>query len=72
MGLPRLVLLALVFVVVWSAVRWFARPRPELPRRRTAARRALSAQDLTACRVCGAYVADGSRGCGRSDCPRPH
>jgi hypothetical protein len=70
MGLPKLILLALALAVAWSFLRWLNRPR-DLPRQRGARRRAIDAEDLTACPVCGAFVAAGSAGCGRSDCARP-
>jgi hypothetical protein len=71
MGFPKLVVLALVFATVWSLVRWLNRFGRDLPRQRAAPRRVIAAEDLTACRVCGAYVADGSPRCRRPDCPRP-
>jgi hypothetical protein len=71
MGFPKLIVLALLFATVWSFMRWLNRPGRDLPRHRAAPRRALKAEDLTACRVCGAYVAGGSPGCGRPDCPPP-
>lgn len=69
---PKLVLLILVIVGVWYGYRWLNRAARELPRRRSAPRRpAIHAEDLTACGVCGAYVAAGAPGCGRPNCPRP-
>jgi len=71
MGLPKLIVLALAFAAVWCFFRWLNRPARDLPRQRAARRRAIEAEDLTACRVCGAFVAAGATGCSRSDCPQP-
>jgi len=71
MGLPKLIVLVLALAVVWSLFRWLNRLGRDLPRQRGAPRRAIEAEDLTACHVCGAFVAAGSPGCGRPDCPRP-
>jgi hypothetical protein len=69
---PKLVFLLLVFAVVWIAYRWITAPARQLPRRRAPARqRALPAEDLVACGVCGAYAAAQSPACGRPDCPQP-
>jgi hypothetical protein len=70
MAFPKLVILALVFFVVWSFSRWLNRVGRDLPRHRTT-RRAIEAENLTACRVCGAYVVDGAGRCDRRDCPHP-
>jgi hypothetical protein len=71
MGLPKLIVLALAVLAAWSLFRWLNRPGRDLLRQRRAPRPAIEAEDLTACPVCGAFVAVGSPGCGRSDCPRP-
>jgi len=68
---PKLVLLVLVVAGAWVGYRWLNGIARELPRRRAAVRPAIPAEDLSACGVCGAYVAAGSPGCGRPDCPRP-
>lgn len=72
-ALPKLVLLVLLAFVVWYAMRWLNRPSPSVPRRRPAAPVGPQAavEDLTACRVCGAYVAASARGCGKPGCPQP-
>jgi hypothetical protein len=68
---PKLVFLLLVFGAVWIVYRWINAPARQLPRRRAQSpRQALQAEDLTACRVCGAYVAARSPACGRPDCPQ--
>jgi hypothetical protein len=52
--------------------RWLNGLTRELERRRRAPPHpAVTAEDLVACGVCGAYVAAGALGCGRPDCPRP-
>jgi uncharacterized protein len=47
-------------------------PKPQAQRRATSAagNRAIEAEDMVACKVCGTYVAaNGARSCGRADCP---
>jgi hypothetical protein len=70
---PKLVVLILVFGAIWIVYRWLNGPGRELPRRRAQhpPRRAIPAEDLAACGVCGAYVAANAAACGRSDCPQP-
>ena len=72
-AVPKLVLLILLAVAAWFAVRWFNRLPTNVARRRPAAPqpRQAAIEDLVACRVCGAYVAPSARGCGKADCPRP-
>jgi len=71
--LPKLVLIILVVFVVWHAVRWINRVPPKVVRRRGAPtpQSPTAVLDLTACRVCGAYVAASARGCGKPGCPQP-
>ena len=69
---PKLVFLILVFGAIWIGYRWLNGPARELPRRRASQpRRALPAEDLVACGVCGAYVAAHAPVCARPDCPQP-
>jgi hypothetical protein len=68
---PKLVVMILVFAAIWIGYRWLAGPAGELPRRRGSSRRAIQAEDLVACGVCGAYVSPRAPGCGRPDCPQP-
>jgi uncharacterized protein len=78
----KVLLLVAVIAAVWFGYRWFQRWEKE--RRTEAARREAqlsgpqgstakartSTEDMTACRVCGVYVAAGAaRSCGRADCP---
>jgi len=72
-AVPKIVLLALVAFVVWYGMRWLNRPAPTGPRRNQAPPRQAqpAVEDLTACRVCGAYVATSARRCGRPGCPQP-
>jgi hypothetical protein len=68
---PKLVVLILVFGAVWIAYRWLNGPARDLPRRRAPPPRAIEAEELTPCGVCGAYVAPRAPGCGRAGCPQP-
>jgi hypothetical protein len=69
---PKLVVMILVFAAVWIGYRWLNGLAREMPRRRAAPpRRAIPAEDLVACGVCGAYVAAHASGCSRPDCPQP-
>jgi hypothetical protein len=76
-ALPKLLLLVIVAVAAWYAMRWLNRPPAQMSagmRRRTAgpaARSAIEAEDLVACGVCGTYVSLNARGCGKAGCPRP-
>lgn len=76
-GLPRLILYFVIAGVVWYAMRWFKAlpnqsshrrppPRDQAPQGRAP----RAAEDLVACKVCGAYVAAGAPTCGRPDCPQ--
>ena len=74
-GLPKLIVLLLAAVGAWCVYRWLnGTGRQAVSRRRAASPtpRAIDAEDLTACGVCGAYVATQAPGCARRDCPRPH
>ena len=78
---PKIVLIILAVVAVWYAFRWLNRGPANLMRRRQPAPPGPQAQgqgqataaieDLVACRLCGAYVATGARGCGKTGCPMP-
>lgn len=72
--LPKLLLIVLLIAAVWVAFRWLNPPASSVLRRRpTASPRPTQAsvEDLTACRVCGAYVAASARVCGKPGCPQP-
>ena len=74
MFIPTKLLLVVALVLIgWYVVRWINRSVPPVPRRRRAAPAGPQAavEDLTACRVCGAYVAASARGCGKPGCPQP-
>ena len=67
---PKLVLLVLFAVAVWYAMRWLNRaPERAVRRQPTPPRPQPAVEDLTACRVCGAYVATGAHACGKPGCP---
>ena len=69
---PKLIVIILIIVAAWMSYRWLNGLTRELPRRRPASPgTAIDAEDLVACRICGAYIATGAPSCGRSDCPRP-
>ncbi|HZT87204.1 MAG TPA: hypothetical protein VFA12_04490 [Stellaceae bacterium] len=74
-ALPKLLILLLVAVAAWYALRRLNAPPRNLPRRRAAAagpaQRSIPAEDLVLCDVCSAYVAGSAHSCGRPDCPRP-
>jgi hypothetical protein len=79
----KVLLLVAVIAVVWFGFRWFQRwekERREKPESggggrlgRDASPRAdpVATEVMTACRVCGTYVAPGTRSCGRPRCPFP-
>jgi uncharacterized protein HemY len=76
---PKLVAILLIAVVVWYAMRWWnrvvtpkvAHGRQDFAPRasRQPRREQPTVEDLTACRVCGAYVAAGALACGKPGCP---
>ena len=77
MGLFKLLFLAGAVAGVWYLFKMLAGPsappaEPEPQRRTTstARNRAIEAEDMVACKICGTYVAaNGARSCGRADCP---
>ena len=70
---PKLVFLILVGVAIWIVHRWLNGPARDLAQRRRARQpqRAIPAEDLLPCRVCGSYVAAHAPACARPDCPQP-
>lgn len=73
---PKIILIILLIVAVWYAMRWLNRGSSSIVRRRRqqsppGPRPKPSIEDLVACRTCGAYVATGARGCGKAGCPQP-
>ena len=72
-AVPKLVLLILLAVAAWFAVRWFNRLPANIVRRRPAPSppRQPAIEDLVACRICGAYVVPDAHGCGKPGCPQP-
>jgi hypothetical protein len=79
-GLPELFVILVVVFAAWHVVKMFKRanspppraPRPQAgPQARPQGNPMIQAEDLIACKVCGAYIASSARHCGRADCPRP-
>lgn len=75
-GLPELFLILVVVFAAWHVVKMFNRvnSRPPQARRPQAPRQApriVEAEDLVACKACGAYIAASAGHCGRADCPQP-
>jgi uncharacterized protein len=77
-GLFKLLFLAGAVAGVWYLFKMLAGPSvPPDPEPRVRGRasngagnRAVEADDMVACKVCGTYVAaTGARSCGRADCP---
>jgi hypothetical protein len=70
---PKLVVILVIAIVVWYAMRWWNRAAPPKAASRgqqyTPRRQQPKVEDLTACRVCGAYVAAGAQACGKPGCP---
>ncbi len=69
---PKLVLILVIGAIVWYAMRWRNRaapPKPVRGRQDFAPRERPKVEDLTACRLCGAYVAAGAHACGKPGCP---
>ena len=73
--IPKIVLIILAIIAVWYAFRWLSRGPPSIMRRwQQSPPRPQSppaVEELVACRLCGAYVAAGARGCGKAGCPLP-
>lgn len=79
----KVIVLVAVVAMVWFGFRWFQRWEKERREKedKTEARLGRDASPkaadtvptevMTACRVCGTYVADGARACGRPRCPLP-
>ena len=76
-GIPELFIILIVVFAAWHVVKAFKRMQaPPPPRRRSApasagSRPMIEAEDLVACKVCGAYIATSARHCGRTNCPQP-
>jgi hypothetical protein len=74
-GLPELFLILVVVFAAWHVVKMFNRansPPPRAPRPQMhQGQRVIEAEDLVACKACGAYIASSARHCGRTNCPQP-
>ena len=76
-GLFKLLVLAGAMAGVWYLFKMLAGPSgPPDPepqargRKKAGGTRAVEADDMVACKVCGTFVAvSGARSCGRVDCP---
>jgi len=71
--LGKLLVLIAVVAIVWYGWKYVnrlgqvsAEERRRAPRRKGAS---LPTEDMTKCRVCGAYVTAAATNCGRPDCP---
>jgi uncharacterized protein len=71
--LGKLLLLVFVIAAVWYGFKYISRVNQvrEEQRRRAPGPTGPSRQidDMSQCRVCGAYVTADARNCGRADCP---
>ena len=75
-GLPELFLILIVVFAAWHVVKMFNRvnsppPRVRRPQGPPQGQRVIEAEDLVACKACGAYIASSARHCGRTNCPQP-
>jgi hypothetical protein len=74
-GLPELFLILIVVFAAWHVVKMFNRansPPPRAPRPRMHhGQPVIEAEDLVACKACGAYIPSSARHCGRTNCPQP-
>jgi hypothetical protein len=75
-GIPELFIILVVVFAAWHVVKAFNRMQAPPPRRRASpasagARPMIEAEDLVACKGCGAYIASSARHCGRAHCPQP-
>lgn len=64
------VLVAIV-VCVWYGFRIIIRRNKARQVEAARRQRPEAVEDLRSCEVCGSYVAEGQRGCGREGCPHP-
>lgn len=81
-SLSKLLILIAVIVAVWQGFKILSRMQrarqaeaearlrqAQAQARAAQQRRAGAVEETRQCRVCGAYVAKGTGGCGRPDCP---
>jgi len=86
LSFPKLMLLVALVAIIWFGFRWFERWEKErrthnqgrtgrVGRDRTSGMSAgeggRAPEEMTACPICGTYVAAGARSCGRTNCPFP-
>ena len=68
--LLKWVVLGAIVAAVWYGFKAIAR-RNKASQVDSARRARESVEDMTACPVCGTYVTNDQRNCGRSECPYP-
>ena len=75
-GLPELFVILVVVFAAWHVVKMFNRATTQVPPRQQRpsqpeGQKIIEAEDLVACKGCGAYIAASARHCGRAECPQP-
>lgn len=73
-SLTKLIFTVVVVFVVWQAFKYFSRLQDQREKRaKMQSRQAPPTQDgvedMVQCSVCDAYVARGSKACGKDGCP---
>ncbi|NQV57887.1 MAG: hypothetical protein HQ503_18640 [Rhodospirillales bacterium] len=67
----KLLILGVIIVAVWYGFKMFSRGRSvsEPGEQAKAGQKKNNALDMTACAVCGDFVAPNAKACERDDCP---
>jgi len=85
LSFPKLLLLVALVAIIWFGFRWFERWERERRNQRQGMQGRVgrdrdagmpgtsdrTPEEMTACPICGTYVAAGARSCGRTNCPFP-